>query len=81
MWGKWTTKWAKPALSLNQKEAATVSMVSGKVIYLSMALEGAHIPWQQSFPLSSAVIKNHLCLSPYQPLIKGSNDPQAEKCN
>lgn len=56
-------------------------MVSGKDIYCSMALEGAHIPWQQSFPLSSAVIKNHLSLSPYQPLIKGSNDPQAEKCN
>lgn len=80
MWGKGTTKWAKPAHSLGQKEAATVSMVSGKDIF-SMALEGAHIPWQQSLLLSSAVIKNHLSLSPYQALIKGSNDPQAEKRN
>lgn len=78
MGGKWTTKWAKAAHSLNQKEAAAVSMVSGTDIYSSMAQEGAHIPWQQSLPLSSAVTKNHLSLSPYQPLIKGSNDPQAE---
>lgn len=81
MWGKRTTKLAKPAHSLDQKEAATVSMVSGKDIFFRMALEGAHIPWQQSLLLSSAVIKNHLSLSPYQALIKGSNDPQAEKCN
>lgn len=80
-WGKWTTEWAKPAHSLNQKEAAAVSMVSEKDTNFSVALEGAHIPWQQSLPLSSAVIKNHLSLSPYQALIKGSDDPQAEKCN
>lgn len=57
MWGKSTTKWAKFAHSLNPKEAAAVPMVSGKHVCLSVALEGAHIPWQQSLPFSSAVIK------------------------
>lgn len=56
-------------------------MVNAKDISLRMALEGDHVPWQQSLPLSSFVTKTHLSLSPYQPLIKGSNDPQAEKCN
>lgn len=80
-WRKHTINFTKPVHSLNEKGAAAVSIVDGKDIYLCMALEGDAIPWQQSLPLSSAVIKSHLSLSPYQPLIKGSNDPQAEKCN
>lgn len=80
-WRKHTINFTKPVHSLNEKGAAAVSIVDGKDIYLCMALEGDDIPWQQSLPLSSAVIKSHLSLSPYQPLIKGSNDPQAEKCN